>query len=205
MQQETTKILIVDDDPAINGMLGLVLESKGFETQSAFTTDQAMRILEQHCFPVILLDLGLPPDEHTPKQGLGLLDWIQTHHPSSQVLVLTGQENTAYESIKLGAFDYLNKPIDEADILRSVDRALLFYHQNDKMQQQGLQSLRIQAELGDGVKSIRNQAEEKILRQVLHQTQFNIHETARRLGLKRENVYYLMNKYAIQRQTPESD
>lgn len=121
------------------------------------------------------------------------------------MLVLTGQENTAYESIKLGAFDYLNKPIDEQAILNAVQRASLFYQQNQKMHQQGLHSMRIQAEMGEGVKNVRNQAEQKILRHVLFQCDFNIHETARRLGLKRENVYYLMNKYAIQRQTSESD
>ncbi|UQB43185.1 response regulator [Thiomicrospira microaerophila] len=205
MEQKDLPILIVDDDPAINAILGLVLENQGYPTYSAITTDQAQQQLSLHPIAIVLLDLGLPPDEHTPKQGLALLDWIQTHYPSMQVLVLTGQADTAYESIKLGAFDYLNKPIEEIDILRAVQRAALFYQQTEKMHQQGLQSLRIQAEMGEGVKAIRNQAEEKILRQVLYQCQFNIHEAARRLGLKRENVYYLINKYAIQRQTSESD
>ncbi|HHS99503.1 MAG TPA: Fis family transcriptional regulator, partial [Thiomicrospira sp.] len=51
----------------------------------------------------------------------------------------------------------------------------------------------------EGVKSIRNQAEQKLLKQVLADTDFNVHETARRLGIKRENVYYLIKKYSIQR------
>nr|WP_279576225.1 helix-turn-helix domain-containing protein [Thiomicrorhabdus marina] len=53
--------------------------------------------------------------------------------------------------------------------------------------------------MGEGVKPVRNQAEEKMLRQVLADTNFNVHESARRLGLKRENVYYLIKKYNIER------
>ncbi len=53
--------------------------------------------------------------------------------------------------------------------------------------------------MGVGVKSARNAAELKLLRQVLSDTNFNVHEVARRLGLKRENVYYLINKYGLER------
>jgi len=81
-----------------------------------------------------------------------------------------------------------------------VDHTFLFYEQAVKLkQQEGVQQLQVDVTLGDGVKAIRNQAEEKLVRQVLADTEFNVHETARRLGLKRENVYYLIKKYGLER------
>ena len=57
----------------------------------------------------------------------------------------------------------------------------------------------MQIHMGEGMKKVRNAAEQKLLKKVLADTNFNVHETARRLGLKRENVYYLINKYGLER------
>lgn len=54
-------LLIVDDDPAINAMLALVLENQGYQTESAYSVEQAERFIQQKTFALVLLDLGLPP------------------------------------------------------------------------------------------------------------------------------------------------
>ncbi|HIE40619.1 MAG TPA: response regulator, partial [Thiomicrorhabdus sp.] len=139
---------------------------------------------------------------YTPEEGLAVLDWLSENLPEVKVLVLTGQEeeNVSYLALKKGAFDFLAKPVSVDMLLAAIKRARLFSQQREKLkQEEGIQTVQIEMSLGQGVKEIRNQAEQKLIKQVLSDTQFNVHETARRLGLKRENVYYLIKKYGLQR------
>lgn len=196
------KLLLVDDDPALRGMLAFSLELNKFKVDQAESRRDAIKILQENSYPLVLLDMGMPPSEHTPEEGLAVLDWIKLNKPQTKVLVLTGQkaESTCYLALKHGAFDFLSKPVSNEQMLQSVKRAVLFYIQENKLKEkEGVQKVQIQAQLGSGVKTIRNTAEEKLVRSVLADTNFNVHETARRLGLKRENVCYLIKKYSIQR------
>ncbi|MDY0135789.1 MAG: response regulator [Thiomicrospira sp.] len=200
--QAKPQVLIVDDDAAIRAMLALTLEYHGYVVSEADNLAQAQACLAQQTFAVIVLDLGLPPDEHLATQGLAFLGWLSREGYGAKVLVLTGQDHqdNAYACVKAGAFDFLLKPISEAKLLSAVERATLFFQQTQRMKaEEGFQPLYVNAQLGEGMKAVRNQAEEKFIRQVLFDTDFNVHETARRLGLKRENVYYLIKKYHIQR------
>jgi DNA-binding NtrC family response regulator len=195
-------ILLVDDDPAVRGMLGFSLESAGYQVLEAGSRTQAIDALKADTVAVVLLDMGMPPNEHTPQEGIAVLEWLNFHQPQVNTIVLTGQnaDATSYQALKYGAFDFLEKPVDMATVTSALNRALLFYDQACKLKsQEGLQKVQVDAALGEGVKSIRNQAEEKLVRQVLTDTGFNVHEAARRLGVKRENVYYLINKYGLQR------
>ncbi|WP_373019522.1 response regulator [Thiomicrorhabdus sp.] len=196
------QILIVDDDPAIRGMVSFLLETKGYVITEACSRKEAIESLKEATPQVVILDMGMPPNEHTADEGLAVLDWLSSYQPQVKTLVLTGQDmqTTSYLALKQGAFDFLEKPISQDALLFSVQRAFLFYDQAQKLkEQEGVQKVEIDAFVGEGVKSIRNQAEEKLLKQVLAETQFNVHETARRLGIKRENVYYLIKKYGLQR------
>jgi len=196
------KVLLVDDDPALRGMLGFSLEMAGYQVTEVGSRAEAIKTLQSESFQVILLDMGMPPHEFSPQEGLAVLEWVRVKDALVKVVVLTGQEAeaTSYLALKHGAFDFLEKPIAAEDVLSAVKRAFLFYEQAAKLkQQEGVQQLQVDVTLGDGVKAIRNQAEEKLVRQVLADTEFNVHETARRLGLKRENVYYLIKKYGLQR------
>ncbi|MDX1347183.1 MAG: response regulator [Thiomicrorhabdus chilensis] len=196
-------ILIIDDDPALRGMLGFSLESAGYEVLEADSRKHALKTLSEHAPHVVVLDMGMPPHEHTPEEGLAVLDWLTAHQAQVKTIVLTGQnaQATSYLALKQGAFDFLEKPISQEVLLMSVRRALLFYKQAQKLkEQEGLQRVEIEASLGEGMKQVRNQAEEKLLKQVLADTDFNVHETARQLGIKRENVYYLIKKYGLQRE-----
>ena len=195
-------VLLVDDDPALRGMLGFSLEAAGFNVVEAESRNQAISELGKENFQVVLLDMGMPPSEHTPDEGVAVLNWLNDNQPNVKTIVLTGQnsESTSYIALKFGAFDFLEKPVTTDSLIQSVKRAVLFYQQEHQMQEaEGLHKVQIDVELGGGVKAIRNSAEEKLVRRVLADTHFNVHESARRLGLKRENVYYLMKKYNIER------
>lgn len=202
------KVLLVDDNPALRGMLAFSLELEGYDVVEADSKSEAITLLQQQSIFIVVLDMGMPPNQYTPEEGLAVLDWLKKNQPETKVLVLTGQdsENISYLALKNGAFDFLEKPVTVEVLLVAIKRAGLFSAQAVKLKQkEGVQKVQLEVTLGSGVKGIRNQAEEKLLKQVLVDTNFNVHETARCLGLKRENVYYLIKKYGIKRaDKPES-
>lgn len=195
-------VLVVDDDLALRGMLALSVKGFGYDAYEAASSSQAIEILEAETIDVVLLDMGMPPNEHSAEEGLKVLDWVADSTKSIKVIVLTGQDAdaTSYLAIKHGAFDFLAKPVSNEQLAQAIERAMLFLAQAQKLkEQEGVQKVELDLEMGVGVKSARNAAELKLLRQVLSDTNFNVHEVARRLGLKRENVYYLINKYGLER------
>lgn len=197
-----TTLLLVDDNHALRSMLAFSLELAGYPVFEAESRLEALEILQSQDIHIVLLDMGMPPHQYTPEEGLAVLDWLSENLPEVKVLVLTGQEeeNVSYLALKKGAFDFLAKPVSVDMLLAAIKRARLFSQQREKLkQEEGIQTVQIEMSLGQGVKEIRNQAEQKLIKQVLSDTQFNVHETARRLGLKRENVYYLIKKYGLQR------
>lgn len=196
------RILIVDDDMALRGLLSMTLQGWGYDVAEAGSSDQAIAVLAKEPMDVVLLDMGMPPHEHSPQEGLRVLDWVCDSTKSIKVIVLTGQnaDETSYLAIKHGAFDFFAKPVSNEQLAQSISRALLFLSQAQKLkEEEGVQKVELDLALGVGVKPARNAAELKLLRQVLSDTGFNVHEVARRLGLKRENVYYLINKYGLER------
>ncbi|BBP42823.1 response regulator [Thiosulfativibrio zosterae] len=197
------KVLVVDDDPGISGLLAMLLENAGFEVYEAASRSQAIERLQSSKVDAVVLDMGMPPNEHLPDEGLAVLDWLALYHPEVKTLVLTGQhpDSTAYLAIKHGAFDFLAKPVQPEQLLLSLKRALMFIkHTQQLKENEGIHRVSLDLSMSDGVKTARNQAEFKLVNQVLMDTDFNVHEVARRLGLKRENVYYLMKKYGLERQ-----
>ncbi len=196
-------ILVVDDDIAIRSMLEFILTEKNFNVITASSKEMALDALQRNFdIQVVLLDLGMPPAEHDMSEGLAVLNEVQERYFGIKVIVLTGQdeEKGSYESIASGAFDFLCKPIDEVTLLGAIERALMFARQEQGLSDEtGTRKLLIDVPVGKGLKGARNNAEEKLVKQILKETLFNVHETARVLGIKRENVYYLMKKYGIER------
>lgn len=197
------KVLVVDDDIALRDMLVMSLQSTGYQVAEAISADNAISFLKtnQDCF-LVVLDMGMPPNEHLPTEGVKVLDWVSQYTLDVKTVVLTGQEAnaTSYQAILHGAFDFLEKPVAFSVLLNALKRAELFNKQTLKIEkEENVRKIEVDIAIGEGVKKARNSAELKLLHRVLKETGFNVHETARRLGLKRENVYYLINKYGIKR------
>ncbi len=206
MTSEATRpahILLVEDDPTIRAMLQTALQMHGYKVSQTDTRIEAIARL-QECpeIAVVILDLGLPPHAHSIEEGIATLRAIETGMFPVKVVVLTGQEQSAaaLAAIREGAFDFLAKPASSATILQAVQRSLLFLEKEREMQQDGLTRIAINAHIGDGLKNVRDDAEEKLVRQVLKETGFNVHQSAKRLGVKRENIYYFLKKFGIQRE-----
>lgn len=213
-ESSTACILLVEDDLALRASLRSSLEMQGYLIQEADSKKAALQCLknsfdsslepqdENHtAISVMILDLGLPPMEHSTVEGLSTIKEVTADFHSIKIIVLTGQdqEQSALDAIREGAFDFLAKPASFQDILNSVKRAFLFYNKEQDMSAEGLTRLQISTKVSDGLKAVREDAEEKLVRQVLKQSGFNVYQSAAKLGIKRESIYYFMKKFGITR------
>jgi two-component system response regulator HydG len=115
------KILIIDDDTAFCVMLKTFLQKKGFEVENAFNGEQARDQLKKHSFDIVLTDIRLPDSD-----GLQILKHIKEASVDARVILMTGYTDikTAVNAMKLGAFDYVGKPINPEEILHIIGLAL---------------------------------------------------------------------------------
>lgn len=195
-------ILLVEDDQVLRMMLRNVLETNNYGIiESDSRPDAVARIGKNTEIAVAIVDLGLPPVEHTTLEGLALIRTLNSDHPHVKLIVLTGQdeEQSAFDAIREGAFDFLAKPARSSDILMAVQRAFLFHRKEQDMMADGLARLQFNARYTDGLKAVREEAEEKLVRHVLKETGFNVYKSAEKLGIKRESIYYFMKKFQITR------
>ena len=113
--------LIVDDEPDIRDLLEITLTRMGITTYTAPDLTTARALLEQHKPQLCLTDMNLPDGN-----GIDLVHWIQQHTPCTPVAVITayGNMDTAIESLKAGAFDFVSKPVELPRLRELVNSAL---------------------------------------------------------------------------------
>jgi len=203
-QQTVARILLVEDDPALRLVMRNVMENNDYDVLEADSRVAAEAVLKVNPdIAALVLDLGLPPSPHTTTEGLATIKSVMDGLYPAKIVVLTGQdeESSALAAVREGAFDFLAKPSSSADILNALQRAVLFY-QNERTlsEQEGLTKLQINAKVADGLKAVREEAEEKLVRKVLKETEFNVYQSAAKLGLKRESIYYFLKKFGIKRE-----
>lgn len=196
------KLLIIDDDLALRLMLKSILERHHYSVELAGDAVEAMAAVNASSeIEVVLLDLGLPPFPHQIGEGMSVLKQIQSLLLPIKVVVLTGQDQSdaALAAIREGAFDFLAKPASSDTILSAVQRACLFLQTEKELAAQGITRIALNAQVNAGLKGVRVDAEERLVRQVLRETGFNVNQSAKRLGVKRENIYYFLKKFGIAR------
>ncbi len=193
------KILLVEDDKALRKQIRFSLES-AYSVVEAGNQKEAVDALKLNKIDIVILDLGLPPHESTPDEGLKVLNHILSRY-TCKVIILTGQktEGIALEAIKSGAFDYLMKPASMEKLLYSVERALLFKETEQQLESQGIKKISIDVEVGKGLQILRDEADKSIILSVLRDTNFNVYQSAKILGVKRESLYYFLRKFGVKR------
>jgi DNA-binding NtrC family response regulator len=114
-------ILVVDDERNQREILETILSGEGYDVTTASSGEAAMKFVESRRFDLVLTDLKM-----TGMSGLGLLKELTNFDKSIIVILLTahGSVDSAVDALRLGAFDYLQKPYDSAKLLETVDRAL---------------------------------------------------------------------------------
>jgi two-component system response regulator AtoC len=113
-------ILVIDDDPLIGKTLSSHLSRKGFEVLTAENGEEGLQKYGESCPDLVILDIRLPD-----KDGLEVLGKIKEKNKDACIVIMTAYDDmkTTVEAIKLGAFEYLVKPLDYVELDLTVDKA----------------------------------------------------------------------------------
>jgi two-component system response regulator AtoC len=119
------RILIVDDEKTQRDMLAGFLEKEGYSVATAESGFEAIKLCEEKYFEVALIDLKMPGMD-----GIELLQKLKDKNPEIQAIMITahGSVETAVEAMKLGAYHYVNKPINLDELKLNIKKALENYH-----------------------------------------------------------------------------
>ncbi len=114
-------ILVADDEPNMRRVLGGILKRRGHQVVAAGDGQEALELLTQHQVATVLTDLRMPRLD-----GMQLLERVAADYPDIPVILLTahGSVDNAVAAVKLGAFDYLEKPFEQQQIQQVVQKAL---------------------------------------------------------------------------------
>ena len=116
-------ILIVDDETSILKALSDILSDEGFETITVSNGYEALKILESESPDLVLLDIWMPGID-----GIDTLKEIKKNHPTTPVIMITGHGTieTAVNATKIGAFDFIEKPLSIDKVIVGINNALNF-------------------------------------------------------------------------------
>ena len=118
---QKANILIVDDEEVVRLSHLRSLESADCNAQAVEDGKQALSVMEEHLIDVVLLDLRMPDLD-----GMDVLKTIKQRWPDSEVVVITGYPSieTAKQAVRLGAFNYLTKPLGPNEVLKAANDAV---------------------------------------------------------------------------------
>lgn len=171
-------LLLVEDDESFARVLKRSFERRDYKVLHASSQDEMAALLQKHTPTHAVVDLKLSGSS----SGLNCVQALNAHNPAMLIVVLTGfaSINTAVEAIKLGACQYLAKPSNTDDIEAAFGHVA------------GSEPV----ELTNRTTSIKNLEWERI-HEVLVETDFNISETARRLGMHRRTLARKLEKRRV--------
>ena len=121
LEKDNTAILVVDDEESLRLTFQMFLSREGYgPVEVASTYDEALALIEERAFDLVVMDGA---------SGIDLLRTIKEKGVECPVVMVTGYPNinTAAEAVRLGAFDYLAKPVKKEDLLRTERMALQQY------------------------------------------------------------------------------
>jgi len=115
------RILVADDEETIRAILKDELEEEGYAITTAVDGEDAIRLLRQDKFDLVLADIKMPRAD-----GFEVLRTVKAEQPSVRVIMLTGFADlkNAIESKRLGADDFVSKPYDIVDLVTTIERVL---------------------------------------------------------------------------------
>ena len=121
MSSLTKKILVVDDEIGIRQSLKKILEKEGYEVLTASNGEEAFKVIRSDTVDLLISDIRM-----AGMDGLELLKVCKSVSPYTEVIMITGYASvdTAVDSMKQGAYDYITKPFKKADIVKAVQKAI---------------------------------------------------------------------------------
>ena len=121
MKSNRGNLLVVDDDRDILEAIADYLRSFGHRTETASSCREALDRMKEYRFDVVVSDVNLPDED-----GFQILEWAVKNAPDTSVILLTGYGTieSAVEAIRVGAFDYLTKPVIDEELHLTIQKAL---------------------------------------------------------------------------------
>ena len=118
---EKAKVLVVDDEAVVRESYMRTLSGVSWKVKAVLNGREALDIMEDETFDVVLLDIRMPEMD-----GIEVLRRIKTRWPESQVVIITGYPSieTAKEAVRLGAYNYLAKPLGPREIVEATTGAM---------------------------------------------------------------------------------
>ncbi len=156
MAGEQVKILVVDDEEGVRNLLQRMLEGAGYEVVSTEDGEEALYLVSQGDINIALLDIKMPTIS-----GIELLNKITADYPDVCVIMATAviDIQTAIDSLKLGASDYITKPFKKDEMLQKVHEAISQWKRQLKEKNQ---QLLIQEKVADQTQKMQEQFGELI-------------------------------------------
>jgi DNA-binding NtrC family response regulator len=116
-----SQLLIVDDDTAMREMLASLFRDRGYAVEEAASAAEALERADKQCFDVALSDIRMPG-----KTGIEMVGELRERLPETPVVLMTafGSIDSAVESMRAGAFDYITKPFEPDAVVLTIERAL---------------------------------------------------------------------------------
>jgi DNA-binding NtrC family response regulator len=171
------RVLLVDDDPGVAEVLGLLLEREGYAVFPAAARKQAIALVESREFDVVVTDLKLPDGT-----GLDVIAGVRARRPRLPIIMITSYSSmeSAIDALRAGANDYVVKPFDNDEFLRAISRAL-----SERRTVRGARPLAI----------------EEYIREVVERFQDSYSETelARMLGIGRKALWMRRRQWGLKR------
>ena len=172
------RILVVDDDPGVSEVIGLLLEREGYAVQRAGSVKQGIARVEASELDLVVTDLKLPDGT-----GLDVIAGVRARRPRLPIIMITSYSSmeSAIDALRAGANDYVIKPFNNDEFLRAVARGL-----NDRRVSRGARPLAI----------------EEYIREVVERFQDSYSETelARMLGIGRKALWMRRRPWGLKRQ-----
>ena len=156
----TSDILIVDDEADIRDLVSDILKDAKYSTRTAGNSDSAFRAIAERVPSAIILDIWLQGSE---LDGLGILEMVKKKHPHLPIIMISGHGNieTAVSAIKIGAYDFIEKPFKEDRLLLIVARALehtRLSNENQELKTRGKQETQLNG-VSNSIQHIRQSIE----------------------------------------------
>lgn len=208
---EPPRVLIVEDRPSVLKLMATILAS-GYAVTAASDGAQALSLVGTTAFDVVLTDVQMPG-----ASGFDVLRAVHSRAPGTRVVMMTAYANVtdAVAAIKLGAYDYVAKPIDADEVSLVVARAA---HDRDEaggaphpvITEDGAGASSgdpddIPEGFHEAVESARDRASRDYLVRLMRAFHGNVTLAAKRAGLRRESLHRVLRKYGVRAEQYKAD
>jgi DNA-binding NtrC family response regulator len=198
------RVLIVEDRPSVLKLMTTILRSR-YEVTTASSGSAALAFVESTSFDLVLTDVRMPG-----ASGFDVLRRVRDRSPRTRVVMITAYANVqdAVAAIRLGAYDYIAKPLDAGEISLVVARAVAHLQEGAEESEESATVVTGQLAAGRdpdevalgfhrAVEEARRRASRNYLVNLMHLHEGNVTQAAKQAGMTRESLHRVLKQYGV--------